>query len=321
MEPTTIAGAVLGSFLSKYLPDFLLSVCLSAVLALLSYRTLDKGIKMYQRESEDEHTRLEGTQTPPDLSEVGGEDCRSDDEMNESQQLIGRDEVPTVSRATPWGKILMLTACFAGCVMLTVLKGSGHGSVVGVECGSAGFWLLSMASVPWVCAFGAHFRRRLIVEATGKKAQVTWDAKTTVRYPLVCTIAGILAGLFGVGGGIVKGPLMLEMGVNPLVAAATASTMILFTTSAACVSFQVFGLLEPQYGAACFLLGLVCTAIGQGAINAWMKAARRQSPPVLSIGLVMTLSTLMVGLEAFEKFTQKDWGGLLLPADICSRAD
>jgi len=35
------------------------------------------------------------------------------------------------------------------------------------------------------------------------------------------------AGLFGVGGGIIKAPLMLEMGVCPEVAAATSATMIL----------------------------------------------------------------------------------------------
>ena len=34
-------------------------------------------------------------------------------------------------------------------------------------------------------------------------------------------------GMFGVGGGIVKGPLMLEMGVLPDVAAATSATMIM----------------------------------------------------------------------------------------------
>ena len=32
--------------------------------------------------------------------------------------------------------------------------------------------------------------------------------------------------MFGVGGGIVKGPLMLEMGVMPDVAAATSATMM-----------------------------------------------------------------------------------------------
>merc|ERR1712194_982722 len=76
---------------------------------------------------------------------------------------------------------------------------------------------------------------------------IQWDAKTTITFPLICSIAGIFAGLFGVGGGIVKGPLMLEMGVHPAVASATAATMTLFTSAAACASFQIFGLLEPSY--------------------------------------------------------------------------
>merc|ERR1712110_854955 len=91
----------------------------------------------------------------------------------------------------------------------------------------------------------------------------------------------MLAGLFGVGEGIVKGPLLVEMGVSPEVAAPTASTMILFTTAAACVSFEVFGLLEPHYGMAGFILGLSCTAIGQAGVYAWLKGAQRLSSRAL----------------------------------------
>uniref|UniRef100_A0A7S4R551 Membrane transporter protein n=1 Tax=Alexandrium monilatum TaxID=311494 RepID=A0A7S4R551_9DINO len=318
LEPSTIAGAVLGSFLSKFLSDFVITILLVVVLTVLSYRTLDKGIKMFQRESEDEHKRLEGANTS-----LENADDRSDEDFNESEQLIGRDGATLGDNRTPWPKIKMLLVCLAGCIVLTILKGSGHGSILGVECGSTAFWTISLAPVPWVMMFGAYFRRKLMAQdSSGIQAGVVrWDATTTIKYPLVCSVAGIFAGLFGVGGGIVKGPLMLEMGVEPLVAAATAATMILFTTSAACVSFQVFGLLEPFYGAACFALGLVCTAAGQGVTNAWVKAARRQSPPVLSIGVVMTLSTVLVSLEAFEEFTQKEWDALLRPSDVCSRFD
>merc|ERR1712072_1466385 len=183
----------------------------------------------------------------------------------------------------PWDKILLLTACFAGCVVLTILKGSGEGSIIGIKCGSVGFWILGMGSIPWTIAFGALFRYMLVSEHEAKleanhqfqENDIRWDANSTIKYPLICTLAGVFAGLFGVGGGIVKGPLMLEMGVLPPVAAATAAQMILFTTSAACVSFEVFGLLEPEYGLMCFVMGISCTAIGQAGINAYMKAAKR----------------------------------------------
>lgn len=114
---------------------------------------------------------------------------------------------------------------------------------------------------------------------------------------------------------------MLEMGVAPQVAAATAATMILFTTSAACASFQVFGLLEPSYGAVYFVLGLVGTFIGQGSVSAWMREKKRQSPPVLSIGIVMALSTAMVFLEAYAKFTGQESAALFHTSSICSLFD
>lgn len=328
MEPSTIAGAVIGSFVSKYLPDLVLTISLTSVLAVLAYRTLDKGVKMFQKESEDDSQRRCGSHGRLNTEE--SEPCSDEEAIHESQTLMGGGEsCMPMDYGTPWRKIFLLTCCFTGCIVFTVLKGSGHGSVIGVQCGSVSFWMLSAAVIPWVAFFGARFRRMLIDEDTLKlraghkfdDSVIRWDSKTTVRYPLVCTLAGVLAGLFGVGGGIVKGPLMLEMGVNPVVAAATAATMILFTTTAACVSFEIFGLLEPSYGFACFALGLVCTAIGQGAINAWMKAARRQSPPVLSIGLVMALSTGLVALEVWDKLLSESWGELLQPVSLCSRSD
>mmetsp|Transcript_56558 Transcript_56558/g.134745 ORF Transcript_56558/g.134745 Transcript_56558/m.134745 type:complete len:170 (+) Transcript_56558:1247-1756(+) len=158
-------------------------------------------------------------------------------------------------------------------------------------------------------------------EQSGHKfedGEIEWNSKRTVLYPAVCTIAGVMAGLFGVGGGIVKGPLMLEMGVAPNVAAATAATMILFTTTATCVSFAVFGILEPHYGAALFLLGLLSTAVGQVIIDKWMSRAGRQSPPVLSIGAVMLLSVVFIVLESIEKATTQDASELMKTSTFCS---
>lgn len=44
------------------------------------------------------------------------------------------------------------------------------------------------------------------------EGDVQWTPINTLRYPGFCFFAGFFAGMFGVGGGIVKGPLMLEMG-------------------------------------------------------------------------------------------------------------
>ena len=52
-------------------------------------------------------------------------------------------------------------------------------------------------------------------------------------YPPIAVFAGIIASWFGVGGGTVKGPLLMELGILPEVTTATSSTMMLFTTISA----------------------------------------------------------------------------------------
>lgn len=40
--------------------------------------------------------------------------------------------------------------------------------------------------------------------AAAKEGQLEWDGRSTVIYPLLCTGAGLAAGMFGVGGGIIS---------------------------------------------------------------------------------------------------------------------
>eukprot|EP00658_Telonema_sp_P-2_P028095 TRINITY_DN21599_c0_g2_i1.p1 TRINITY_DN21599_c0_g2~~TRINITY_DN21599_c0_g2_i1.p1 ORF type:complete len:170 (+),score=56.37 TRINITY_DN21599_c0_g2_i1:74-583(+) len=123
--------------------------------------------------------------------------------------------------------------------------------------------------------------------------------KRQIVYPLVCALAGLCAGLFGIGGGIVKGPLMLEMGVLPAVSAATAAFMILFTAASASISFIVFGMLRQDYAVPLFIMGFVCTLGGQIAVDWVVKRYNNSAYIVFSIASVITLSTFLMGYEGF----------------------
>lgn len=337
MEPTTIAGAVVGSFLSKFLPDIVLTVMLCILLALMGWRTTSKGCDLYAEETakieeeeergfamEDEDSQASVTRDlvlneNTDGDTVEGEEEEDDDD----DDLI---ELREAEESTPWLKVFWLFLCFVGCIILTLLKGSGHMNPLEIECGSGVFWTLSLSQIPWVLAFAAGFRCLLLQSTQAKHDagwkfgpdDIEWNEDTTVRYPIICTAAGLFAGLFGVGGGIVKGPLMLEMGVAPVVASATAATMILFTTAAASVSFMVFGLVDWEYAIALFVLGFVCTVIGQAGLNVWMKEAKRQSPIVLSIGSVILASSILVCVESISNIMSESIEELMKPDSLCS---
>lgn len=311
MEPLTIFGAVFGSLLSKILPNFVLTTMLVIILAMIGQRTLTKGWSMFREESrtlrrsagmELEMSPRATLAEPEDIQDYMAFQSDSESAVT-GPSRSGRSGPATPGSSRLCCKIGALTLCFVGTCALTLLKGGGRmASPFGFECGSVGFWLLYFGAVPWVLAFAFGFRQLLVSEFEQKVQQgysfaageVRWDSRTTVLYPLLCAIAGLLAGLFGVGGGIVKGPLMLEMGITPSVASASAAAMILYTSAAASTSFLVFGLLHPYYGAIFFCLGVVCTALGQYVVGRWVHKQNRQSPIVLSIGTVILLSSVFV---------------------------
>lgn len=76
-----------------------------------------------------------------------------------------------------------------------------------------------------------------------------WTRENVVLYPLLCTAAGFGSGCFGIGGGTITGPLMLALDMHPQVVAATASFMILFTSSLTTTQFLIVGALNLEYGA------------------------------------------------------------------------
>merc|ERR1719401_2411554 len=66
--------------------------------------------------------------------------------------------------------------------------------------------------------------------------QQGWRAKEPLAYQVMALCTGILAGLVGIGGGLVYSPFFLFMELEPAVAVATSSTCVIFV--AASTSFQ-----------------------------------------------------------------------------------
>jgi len=342
MEPLTIFGAVFGSLLSKVLPSFVLTVMLVLVLACIGYRTLKKGVSTWKKEtvylSEASNADSKPRRKPskngtsnsvkPSTVDDGSSNKHVEDSDTESEcsyQALGTPETDEIPHM--WWKIFLLTLCFAGTCALTVLKGGGRfASPLGVVCGSLNFWLLYFSSLPWVFAFVAYFRRELVAEYRQKvesghtfvSGEVKWDSQNSLKFPIVCAAAGLMAGLFGVGGGIVKGPLMLEMGVPPAVSSATAAAMILYTSAAACLSYAVFGMLDMTYGPLFFILGLIFTGLGQTCVGRWVKKSERQSPIIFSIGTVLVLSSLLVSVNGAVRVLSQPVSELFAASGVCN---
>lgn len=240
----------------------------------------------------------------------------------EPQQKIQQSEdhelqmILEEEKQIPWNKILFLVICFVGVVSFSLLRGDteGHGPL-GLQCGSFWYMILLLAPLPWIGML-ATYQRKVLLEQHAQKLRlnyyerypiegdIQWDEKSTVVYPLICSLSGMFAGLFGIGGGIVKGPLMLEMGIHPQVSSGTAAFMILFTAGSASVSFALFGLLQLDYAIFFFIVGLIFTYVGQLFSNWAISKGGRSSIIIFIIATIIIVSTILMGIEGYHSAHQ-----------------
>ena len=124
--------------------------------------------------------------------------------------------------SNPHGPIAIAFSLFpftSPIVMLMRLPGGiGEGGPLPVDlksCGPTCFWLFEGLMLLLLLLFAVHVRSNILhrAESGGPLiSEIEWNSKNTISYPLLSICAGLVAGLFGVGGGIVQGPLMLALG-------------------------------------------------------------------------------------------------------------
>ena len=399
MEPLTIAGALLGAFLNKLLPEAILVISLVALLSFTAYETLKKAIRMYRAETAAMHqarhgselTRLARTMDKEELEKeeicqgtaLLDNDYDDDDDDDDEEEKMDVDEedammssklelsqhqqsssssssssssndtqikIKTTTSTTvfssaielqneedlhkileeerhvPSRNVQILCLTLGIIIFINLIKGGGSTfpSPLGITCGSIPFWFANGLMILWTIIV-IIFARDYLIRRYKLKARVNypyvegdiaWDDRATIIYPVICTAAGFFAGMFGVGGGIVTGPLMLAMGVHPKVSSATNAVMILFTSFPVTTSFIVFGLLDMEYAGVCLVLGFVATLVGQWGLFYLMQKYQRNSYIAFSIGGIVLLSAFLMTIQSL--LSMADSGGPRPPAGLCT---
>jgi hypothetical protein len=130
-------------------------------------------------------------------------------------ELLIRD-----ARQFPTEKLLALLVLWIGLILITFLKGGkGVDSLVGITCHSPWYGVLIGIQFLWTLGFAAVFGWKLMKDTEEKTSvgypfhsqDVLWDFGKVKFYAAFTFVAGIVAGLIGIGGGMVLGPLMVSM--------------------------------------------------------------------------------------------------------------
>ncbi|KAJ3065021.1 hypothetical protein HK102_008051, partial [Quaeritorhiza haematococci] len=127
------------------------------------------------------------------------------------------------------------------------------------------------------------------------RGEWVWNFKTTVGFPLISFISGIIAGALGVGGGILVGPLLLEMSKNPdaLKTSALSSLLVLFTATASTFQYFLLGRLDMSYVGWFSAFTILTGAAAQVVVHRAIKRTGRKSFIVFFLALGLGIAAVL----------------------------
>jgi len=136
----------------------------------------------------------------------------------------------------------------------SILKGGEGGSGI-VDCGTLAYWGLVLAPVPLIVGMVWKMGNDLADMHEEKErlgfefveGDLLWTRRNVRIYPLYTITAGFAAGALGIAAGTILGPILLEMGMVPLVGTASSGFMVIFTASSTSFQFLIMGQLQIDY--------------------------------------------------------------------------
>lgn len=138
---------------------------------------------------------------------------------------------------------------------------------------------------------------------------IIWKGSVLYIFPMYAFFAGVIAGLVGIGGGLIIGPILIELGVNPVISTVTSNFLVLFTSSSTSIQFTLMGMMNINYGGICTLFSIVGSFIGTVTVHYLLLITKRESVLVIVLSFVLLLSSILLpGYSLYESLNKLSYG-------------
>ncbi|KAK9268123.1 hypothetical protein L1049_010563 [Liquidambar formosana] len=319
-QPCMLLGVSIGVICNLVFPEWLITIWFAIFLAWSTFKTCKTGVSHWKLESEEARRNGFGK---VENGLVRNGNCGGSEGVNSTQEpLLGREG--KCKLGIPWMKLGVLVLVWCSFFVIYLLRGNRYGqSITLVEPCGVGYWVLSSFQIPVAIIFTAWIlqRKESLQDQTSNSQDV--DDQTRAKlpnklfFPMMALLAGILGGVFGIGGGMLISPLLLQVGIAPEVTAATCSFMVFFSSTMSAFQYLLLGMehtgIALIFAIVCFAASLLGLVVVQRAIQEYGRA----SLIVFSVGTVMALSTVMMtsfgAFDVFRDYTTGKYMGFKLP--------
>ncbi|XP_073223403.1 sulfite exporter TauE/SafE family protein 4-like [Cicer arietinum] len=304
-QPMLMLGITVGVTLSVVFPFWLITVLIIILFIGTSLRSFFKGIEMWRVET---LLKKEMAKQAALINSNGEYKPVLIDTKYEP--LIPKEEKSTLQILClnlRWKRILVLLVVWISFLLIQIIKN-------GVEVCSVWYWVLFGLQFPIaLLVFGFEavklYKDHIKRMSTGSleyicEASIEWSAMSLAFCGMCGIVGGIVGGLLGSGGGFILGPLLLEIGVIPQVASATATFVMMFSSSLSVFEFYILKRFPIPYALYLITVAILAGFWGQFFVRKLVAFLGRASLIVFILSGVIFASALTMGIVGTERSIQ-----------------
>lgn len=321
--PPMLLGALFGVILNRMLAPLITIIGILAVTLFSLVKLYIKARRTYVEEN-IKRENVKRSMTAKNLRETILSESDDNYTLEEEDPQLKAVRIEE-KRQFPPLKIAMTIILIACLMLIAVLRGtSSFESIIGASYCGAEYWgLLGLAVI--LCGGILFINFRIVNKSVEIKDKFN-VCSTSSRFELskhhiptlliLSSIAGVLAGLLGIGGGMVMNPTLISIGVPAMSLAATAGFFVV-QTSFISIFQSILYRDVPLIDLAFFFVISIIGSFGVSYLLSWL-VKRYKRPSIVLFCLVVVLILSLITTPVFEIVSNiDDFSTMLKFSPVC----
>ncbi|KAL6622890.1 hypothetical protein ACP70R_032769 [Stipagrostis hirtigluma subsp. patula] len=288
MQPMLMLGVSIGVIFNVIFPDWLVTALMIILFLGLATKAFLKGVETWKKETNIKKDAAKR------LAQTSQEECQT----NETTTGVAAAAETPSDAATPvmtniyWKEFAILGFVWVAFLVLQIAKNyTASCSVL--------YWIFNSFQIP--ISVGATMYEALglmsgkrVISSSGRQ-QDTLKFRELFLYSLFGIVGGIMGGLLGISGGAIIGALFLELGIPPQVSSATASLVMLFSSSMSVIEYYLLHRFPVPHAVYFTAVAFGAAIIGQHYARKLIDYLGRASLVIFILASIVFVSTILLG--------------------------
>ncbi|KAK7318890.1 hypothetical protein RJT34_03597 [Clitoria ternatea] len=318
-QPMLMLGISIGVAFNVIFPDWMLTTLLIVFFVGISVKSFFKGVDTWKKETIIKKEAKKKTQLNDiGMTEDSAHYIQTGNLINDSHTNPNQSQKKVVSvvENIHWKELGLLF--FVWFMILALEIGKKYTTTCSVV-----YWALNLLQVPIAVGMSSYegvrlYKGRRIIVSKGDQ-QTHWGVLQLILLGACGILAGTIAGLLGLGGGFILGPLFLGLGIHPQVASATSTLTMAFSASMAVVEYYLLKRFPIPYTLYFVAVSTGAALVGQHLVRKVIAMLGRASVIIFILTLTLSVSAVLLGgvgiAKMIRRIENKEYMGF---GDLCT---